>query len=104
MTLNNEQVDTTSKDGTYWRQMVAGGVRSMSISGGGIMDSSTHVKAMRTAAMNNTLNNYRLINTDGDYFQGQFQVTSWGESGEYNGAHEYTLTLESSGDIAFTDV
>jgi len=104
MTINNEQIDVTSKDGTYWRQMIAGGVRSMSISGGGVMDNSTHVKALRLAAMANTFNDYRIINEDGDYFEGEFQLTSWGESGEYNGATEYTLSLESSGDIAFTDV
>ena len=104
LTINNEQIDVTTKDGDYWRKMIAGGVQSMSVSGAGIMDNSAQMIIVRTDAVANTLRNYRLYNEDGDYFQAECQITSYGESGEYNGAHEYTITLESTGTVTYTDV
>jgi TP901-1 family phage major tail protein len=103
MTINNEQIDVTNKSGsTDWRQMITGGVQSVSISGGGVFTNGTHERAFYTAASANTLNNYRIIDSNGNYLQGQFQITSYGQSGEYTGALEYTATLESSGDITLT--
>jgi TP901-1 family phage major tail protein len=104
LTINNEQIDTTSKDGDDWRTLIVSGVQSMSVTGDGVFDNDTVGKAIQLRATTNTLWNYKLIDNTGNTFTGSFQITSWGLSGEYTGALEYTLSLESAGTVTYTPV
>lgn len=105
LTVNNEQIDLTNKTGaTRWRQLITGGVQTMSLSGAGIFDDTTRLKALRTDALANTVDAYRIIDAYGDYFQGDFQITSWEESGENTTELTCTFSLENAGDITFTEV
>lgn len=105
MVINNEQIDITSKTGaTRWRQLITGGIQSLSLTGAGVFDDTTRLKALRDDAIANTVGLFRLIDANGDYFQGNFQITNWQESGENSGALEMSFTLESAGDITFTEV
>ena len=103
-TINTEQIDTTSKDGDNWRDLLAGGIQSMSVSGGGIFENDTVIKAIEADKIAGTFWNYRLIDSLGTTFDAQFQITSWGRSGEYTGALEYSISLESNGAVTHTPV
>lgn len=106
VTVNNENVDETTKDSGGWRDLLEGaGVRSVSFSGAGVFKDDTRGKAARTAAIAGTQGNWRVIDTDtGDYFQGTFEFSNWNQTGEHNGPMEFSGTLESSGAVTFTEV
>lgn len=100
--LNNEQIDTTSKCDTPWRTLLEGGVRSMSLSLAGVMNDAVVIQTMIIAMLAGSISNYKIISEYGDEFLGAFQAASFERSGEYNDAEQYTMTLESSGAVAYT--
>lgn len=105
-TLNNEMIDITNQDSDQWRKIAdQAGIRSMSISGNGVFNDDLAFKRARSRALTGRISNFRLIlNNDGDYFQGFFKIATLGGGGEYNAESTYDLTLESSGEIAFTEI
>lgn len=106
ISIGNELVDVTSKDSAGWRELLAGaGTQTVSISGSGTYDDDdAGYLAAQTAALTKTANNYRVIDAEGNYFQGSFLVAGLEKTGEFNGATQYSITLESSGEIALTSV
>jgi TP901-1 family phage major tail protein len=103
MTLNNEIVDVTDKDGDAWRKVLAGaGIQSMSIKLSGVMSDAASAMDMQAKAFANTIHNYELVSGLGDTFAGAFQITSFERGGEYNKEETYSLTLESAGTITYT--
>lgn len=98
MTSNGELVDITSKDSNGFRELLAGaGISSLSISANGIFQNDNAIKTMFSNNMNRTVDSYQLAFGNGQVMTGNFQVTSFKYSGEYNGAQLYDITLESSG-------
>ncbi len=61
--INNTEIDVTDKDGTRWRRLIAGGIRSIEISGAGVFSDDPQVQRLI----------YKIINTDGGY-KGNFRV------------------------------
>lgn len=103
LAINNEIVDVTDKDSDGKRELLAAaGIQSMTVSGAGVFKDSASETSLRTAAQNQTINNYEITFADGDKYSGAFQVSSLSYDGEYNGARMYSLTLESSGTITYT--
>jgi TP901-1 family phage major tail protein len=103
MSINNETVDVTTKDDMPWRQLLAEcGVRSMSLSGAGVFSDNATVNSVITDVMAGTIGNYQIISGHGDKFTGLFQPVSFERSGEYNDSEQYSITLESGGEITFT--
>lgn len=103
MTLNNESVDVTDKDGAPWRELLAeAGVQSMSIKLSGVMSDATTAMGMQAKAFANTIHNFELVSGLGDTFAGAFQITSMERGGEYNKEETYSITLESAGVITYT--
>ena len=49
------------------------------------------------------IQNYDLIFSDGSKIAGAFLVTSYERAGEFNGEETYSLTLESSNTITYTN-
>lgn len=101
--INNEQIDVTDKDDSRWRKLFEGGVRSMSLSCSGILQSAATHAALVVAATNGAISNYQITFANGDTFAGPFQLTSLEGSGEYTDVQQFSLTLESAGDIVYTD-
>lgn len=100
-----EMIDVTNKTGTTrMRQLIEGGIQTFSITGSGIFDDTTRLKALRTKFLNGTIALFRLIDGNGDYFQGNFLVSTWNQSGENSDALTADFTLESAGDIEFVEV
>jgi len=105
LTINNEPVEITSKDSAGYRTYAADfGVVSMSISGSGVFDDDTALRAAQTACLDQQLENYEILDgTTADKFSGSFMVTSIEYGGEYNGEVTWSLSLESSGTVIFTE-
>ena len=104
MTINNESVDVTNKSsaGTSKRELLAGaGVQSVSVSGSGVFTDHTTEATVKTAALADTIDNYKFTVPDFGAFTGAFQVTSLEYAGEYNGEVTYSMSFESSGAVTF---
>ena len=104
MTLNNEAIDVTDKDGTLWKTLLEGaGVQSISLKGSGIVsDAAVFKTTLMGAAMGKTFLHLKLESGLGDTFIGDFLVTSLERGGEYNKEETFSCTFDSAGVIAYT--
>ena len=112
MTINGEAVDITTKDSNAFISSVndkardllqGGGVRSMTISASGVFTDSSTENILRGFAFDGAIQNYDLIFSDGSKISGAFLITSYERAGEFNGEETYSVTLESSNTITYTN-
>jgi len=103
LSINNEQIDTTDKDDSRWRKLMEGGVRSMSSSAAGLITGQDAFKTLMNIALQGSIKTYQLVFADGQTLEGPFQVSSKELTGEYTDAQQYTLSLESAGDIDYSE-
>ena len=100
MSVNGEAVNVTSKDSGGWRDLLSGaGVRSVSVSAGGIFTGSAAETRLKSNALAGLIDDYELSFESGERLRGRFLVTRLDYSGDYNGERNYTLSLESSGEV-----
>lgn len=101
--FNAETVDVTSleSDGG-WRELLGGaGVRSASLSGGGVFKDDATDERARQIFFNAETPNFQVIIPDFGTLTGAFQITSLEYSGSYNGEAAYDILLSSAGAITF---
>ena len=112
MTINGEAVDITSKDSNAFissgndkaRDLLqGGGVRSMTLSASGVFTDSSTENILRGFAFDGAIQNYDLLFSDGSKISGAFLITSYERAGEFNGEETYSVTLESSNTITYTN-
>ena len=112
MTINGEAVDITTKDSNAFissgndkaRDLLqGGGVRSMTLSASGVFTDSSTENLVRGFAFDGAIQNYDLVFSDGSKVSGAFLITSYERAGEFNGEETYSLTLESSNTITYTN-
>ena len=112
MTINGEAVDITTKDSNAFissgndkaRDLLqGGGVRSMSITASGVFTDSSTENILRGFAFDGAIQSYDLIFSDGSKISGAFLITSYERAGEFNGEETYSVTLESSNTITYTN-
>ncbi|WP_423141036.1 phage major tail protein, TP901-1 family [Parablastomonas sp. CN1-191] len=100
MSITGETVVITSKDSGGWREILAGaGTRQVSVSAAGIFLGSDAENQLRDLAMTGQLAECELSFEDGAKLRGRFAVARLDYSGDFNGERNYTLTLESSGEV-----
>lgn len=100
MSINGETVVVTTKDSAGWRELLSGaGSRSVSVSAAGVFLGSAAEASIRANALAGTLDDYQLSFEDGEKMQGQFLVARLDYAGDFNGERNYTLQLESSGEV-----
>jgi|TARA_E500000318_G_scaffold51674_2_gene48347 TP901-1 family phage major tail protein len=112
MTINGEMVDVTDKDANAFISsgndkarilLQGGGVRSMSLSASGVFTDSSTENILRGFAFDGAIQNYDLVFSDGSKISGAFLITSYERAGEFNGEETYSVTLESSNTITYTN-
>ena len=112
MTINGEMVDITDKDANAFISsgndkartlLQGGGVRSMSISASGVFTDSSTENILRGFAFDGAIQNYDLVFSDGSKISGAFLITSYERAGEFKGEETYSVTLESSNTITYTN-
>lgn len=100
MSVTGETVVVTSKDSGGWRELLSGaGVRSISVSAAGIFLGSAAEAKVRANALAGTLDDYELSFEDGERLRGRFLVQRLDYAGDFNGERNYTVQLESSGEV-----
>jgi TP901-1 family phage major tail protein len=101
LSVNGEPVNVTTKDSGGWRELLSGaGVRSVSVSASGIFTGSAAELRVKANALAGVLDEYELSFESGERMRGRFLVTRLDYSGDYNGERNYTMSLESSGQVA----
>lgn len=102
--INSESVDITDKSQNGWRILGADmGLKSMSISLDGVFTNSAVENVMRAYATSGNVFT-AIVNTEsGDTWKGEFFIPSYSRSGVYNGEEVFSLTLESAGQITYTN-
>lgn len=103
LSFNSETVDVTSADDTNrWRQLLAAsGTKSASVSFAGVLkDVATH-NQMVVDLIAQTVDAYGVVISTLGTLDGNWQLTQFEVSGEYNGEAQYTMTLESAGDLTY---
>lgn len=100
MSINGEAVVITSKDSGGWRELLSGaGTRSVTVSAAGIFLGSAAEAQVRANALGGTIADYELSFEGGEKMRGKFLVQRLDYSGDFNGERNYTLQLESSGQV-----
>jgi predicted secreted protein len=105
-TVNQEAVDITDKQAMPWRTLLpATGIVSMSVKGSGFVTGDAIFKQLLAQLLQTTTQtfmNFKLVSGAGDVLKGTFQITSMDRNGDKNAAEKFSISLESSGPIAFT--
>lgn len=103
ISLNDETVDVTHKGSSAKRTLLGGaGVSSVSISGSGVFTDDATETTLKNNWASGSLANYQVFIPDFGTYEGSFQLTSLEYAGEFNGEVTYSVSLESSGNIAFS--
>jgi TP901-1 family phage major tail protein len=100
MSINGDAVAITNKGSGGWRELLSGaGVRSVSVAASGIFTGSSAEAQVRSLALTGDLQEYQLSFESGERMQGEFLVTRLEYAGDFNGERNYTVALESSGEV-----
>jgi len=100
LSVGGETVVVTNKGSGGWRELLSGaGVRSVSVSAAGIFLGSAAEAQVRANALAGTLDDYELSFEDGEKLRGSFLVQRLDYAGDFNGERNYSLQLESSGQV-----
>ncbi|MDR2857827.1 MAG: phage major tail protein, TP901-1 family [Novosphingobium sp.] len=101
MSVTGDTVVITNKGSGGWRELLSGaGVRSVSVSAAGIFLGSAAEARLRANALAGTLDGYELSFEDGERLRGRFLIQRLDYAGDFNGERNYTVQLESSGEVA----
>ncbi|MFA7604178.1 MAG: phage major tail protein, TP901-1 family [Novosphingobium sp.] len=100
MSIAGDTVVVTNKGSGGWRELLSGaGVRTVSVAAAGIFLGSAAETRLRANALAGTLADYELSFEDGEKLRGRFLVQRLDYAGDFNGERNYTLQLESSGQV-----
>ena len=100
LSISGDTVVITNKGSGGWRELLSeAGIRSVSVAASGIFTGSAAEAQVKALALTGALESYELTFESGDRLQGQFLVTRLEYAGDFNGERNYTLALESSGEV-----
>lgn len=101
MSINNNPIDVSNKASNNWGSTIAG-LANMTITLDGTYEDTTVEKTINGYAMDGSSNAYTLINEGGDTWEGDFVITAYSRTGDYNGAETFSMTLQNNGEITYT--
>lgn len=101
--INNVAIDVSNKDGSGFRTLIGGGMRSVDMSCEGIFtDGSTLADMIALVASASPIANYRLVDTLGNTWQGPFHCSALTSKGDNFKEQTYSFKLQSSDVNVFT--
>lgn len=104
ISMNGEIVDITHSDSSgQWRELLpSGGIKSLSVSGGGVSQDKPTLVVLQDALFDGTLRDTEMVVPGFGTIACKCAVTAFTIPGEYNGEVRFELSLESSGVVTFT--
>lgn len=101
-TITNDYVDVTTDDDNGWRTLLANpGLRSMEATVSGISSDQILIAEVMNASITGETLTVELPTTTGT-LAGTFLCSSFEQSGEHDGAVEFSATFMSSGAVTYT--
>lgn len=108
-TINNEYVDVTTDDDNAWRKLLSDpGLRSIEVTVGGITSDEILLAEIMAANVQQSAIDVNLatgtangVTTPGT-LSGSFLISSYEDTGEHDGAVEFSATFMSDGVITYT--
>ncbi len=94
-TINNEVIDITDKDDDTWKKLLPGGIRTISLSGSGLVSNALAYEKAQDVCDTGTTINAKVVLEGGMSVSAPFLVTSLEQHGDYNGAQMFSCTLQS---------
>lgn len=105
LAFNAQAVDVTNADSAdMWRELLAGGVRSATVSGSGVFKDAASDAALRTAFFNAAIGNFQLVIPGFGTVTGPFKITALQYDGPYDGEVKISLLLASAGALSFASL
>lgn len=104
LSINGATVDVTTKDqfigNTLWQALLdGGGIRALQLTADGIYEHAASQHSLRDLSLSGALTNFQL--DDGQRtWEGAFQLSNYQQSGPHDNAQTFSVTLDSSGQIA----
>jgi TP901-1 family phage major tail protein len=100
-TITNDYVDVTTDDDSGWRTLLADpGLRSMEVTVGGISSDQILIAEIMKANITGEPLTVELPTTTGT-LSGTFLLSSFEQTGEHDGAVEFSATFMSSGTVTY---
>ena len=103
MSLANEVVDVSDKDSNRWKELLAAGDRSLTISMEGFVSDDANFEIARIAARDDVIINYTLLYGNSDTIVGAFHIDSLEVSGARNEGQSFSMSLTNSGEPTTID-
>jgi TP901-1 family phage major tail protein len=105
LAFNASTVDITNADSAdAWRELLAGGVKSATISGSGVFKDAASDAVLRTAFFNAAIGNYQIVIPGFGTVTGPFKITALQYDGPYDGEVKIALSLASAGALTFASL
>lgn len=101
LSINNAVIDASNKDSAF-RQLLAGGIKSLTISGSGVASNDTGWETFKGYAEAASSNALAMGSEDSDTYEASFIITNLTITGEYQGAQTFDFTAESVGTVTYT--
>jgi TP901-1 family phage major tail protein len=102
LAFNSTNIDITNADSGGWRELLADGVKSATLSGSGVFKDAASDEAMRAAFFAGTAPNWQIVIPGFGTVQGPFRLTSLQYDGPHDGEVKIALSLASAGSLSFT--
>lgn len=103
LTLNKATVDITNKSGNGWSEVLpGGGVKSASISAGGVYSDDASQALMIQAFNASTHWVAQIVDESGAVWEGDWNIDSLAFSGDNNGEQTFEISMSSASEIAYT--
>lgn len=101
-TITNDYVDVTTDDEVGWRTLLTQpSMRSVEVTVGGLTKNQILLAAIMAASITGETTTVNLPTTTGT-LAGNFVISSYEETGEHDGAVEFTATFMSAGTVTYT--
>ncbi len=105
LSFNATTVDITNADSTdLWRELLAGGVKSATVTGSGVFRDQTADATLRTTFFNQTLAKGQIVIPSFGIVSGPFKLTQLHYEGPYDGEVKISLSLASAGALSFAAI
>jgi TP901-1 family phage major tail protein len=105
LAFNSQAVDITNAGSAdMWRELMAGGVKTATISGSGVFKDAASDAALRSAFFNLAIGNFQVVIPGFGTVTGPFKITALQYDGPYDGEVKISLSLASAGALAFAGV
>lgn len=103
ISLSTGVIDITNADSQGWRELLpCAGVRQVNVSGAGLFVDDTAAEQARSLFFSAEQGNWEIVLPSYGTFTGRFQISNLDYAGDYRGESAFSLSLTSSGVVAFT--